>query len=98
MREKKSKKVLFPIGLQLNLLFGALLLISLLLVSFLTTYFVSQDVRITAENNNLSTNARVSSAVSNELQSVKLGVLQFFNQDLNQTNSKNAFAAWAVFF
>ncbi|MBQ9630395.1 MAG: hypothetical protein IJR49_02280, partial [Treponema sp.] len=91
MREQSTrKKVLFPIGLKLNLIFGTLLLIALVLVSFFTTYLVSQDVRVNAEDNNLSINTRAAAAVTNEFSSIQNTCLQFLDIYASQSNNKMA--------
>ena len=69
--KKKSKKKSFPIGVKLAIIIGIIVLASLSSVTFLNSYFVSQDVRITAEENNLTINTRSASTVQNEISSVR---------------------------
>ena len=45
----------------------------------MNSYFVSQDVRITAEENNLTINTRSASTVQNEISSVRSNVLQLLD-------------------
>ena len=68
---KKVKKVTysvkFPIGVKLAVIIGFIVLISLGTVTYLNSHFVGEDVKITAENNNLSTNARAASTMEDNL-------------------------------
>ena len=77
--KKKSKKKSFPIGVKLAIIIGIIVLASLSSVTFLNSYFVSQDVRITAEENNLTINTRSASTVQNEISSVRSNVLQLLD-------------------
>ena len=54
-RASSAYVVKFPIGVKLALIIGFIVLISLGSVTFLNSHFVGEDVKITAENNNLST-------------------------------------------
>ena len=79
-----SKKVVkkhkyFPLGVKLALIIGVIVLLSLGTVTFLNSYFVSQDVRITAEENNLTINTRSASTVQNEFSSIRSNVLQLLD-------------------
>ncbi|GHV84420.1 adenylate/guanylate cyclase domain-containing protein [Spirochaetia bacterium] len=60
MEAVKSRKrdIIFPIGFKLVTIITILLLISLGVITALVSYFVSDDVRRTAEENNLSINQR----------------------------------------
>ena len=77
--KKESKKKSFPIGVKLAIIIGFIVLVSLSSVTFLNSYFVSQDVRITAEENNLTINTRSASTVQNEISSVRSNVLQLLD-------------------
>ena len=48
-QRKVKKQKNFPIGVKLALIIGFIVLVSLGTVTFLNSYFVSEDVRITAE-------------------------------------------------
>lgn len=76
---RESKKHNFPIGVKLAIIIGFIVLASLSSVTFLNSYFVSQDVKITAEENNLTINTRSSSTVQNELTSIRSNVLQLLD-------------------
>ena len=66
---KKSAvySVKFPIGVKLALIIGFIVLVSLGSVTYLNSHFVGEDVKITAENNNLSTNVRAASTVEDKI-------------------------------
>ncbi len=81
---KMAKKVVkkhkyFPLGVKLALIIGTIVLLSLGTVTFLNSYFVSQDVQITAEENNLTINTRSASTVQNEFSSIRSNVLQLLD-------------------
>ena len=78
-KSAKQAEVKFPLGVKLALIIGSIVVISLGAVTFLNSYFVSKDVRITAEDNNLTINTRSATTVQNELASVRANVLQLFD-------------------
>ena len=53
-KKVESEQVKFPIGVKLAIIIGFIVLVSLGSVTFLNSHFVGQDVKITAENQNLS--------------------------------------------
>lgn len=69
----------FPIGVKLALIIGFIVLVSLGAVTLLNSYFVSRDVRVTAEENNLAINSRSASTAQNELSSIRANVLQLLD-------------------
>ena len=88
MKKSQAKnQVKFPIGVKLAIIIGFIVLSSLGTVTFLNSYFVSKDVRITAEENNLTINTRSASAVQSELSSIRANVLQLL--DLINATSGN---------
>ena len=70
---------LFPLGVKLALIIGFIVLLSLSAVTFLTSFFISKDVKITAEENNLTINSRSASSVQNELTYIRSNVLQLLD-------------------
>ena len=97
----ESKEKNFPIGVKLAIIIGIIVLASLSSVTFLNSYFVSQDVRITAEENNLTINTRSAQTVQNELSAVRANVLQLLdliNVSSGGKNSALAKQAEAFFF
>ena len=63
--------VKFPIGVKLALIIGFIVLVSLGSVTIISTLIMGKDVKVTAENNNLSLNTRSASTVEDKLSSIK---------------------------
>ena len=78
MKATKRKRN-FPLGVKLAIIIGIIVLASLGSVTYLNSYFVSKDVRVTAEENNLTINTRSASTVQNELSSIRSNVLQLLD-------------------
>lgn len=74
-----SIKVKYPIGLQLAAIFGLIVLFSLAAVTGISTYLMGSDVQITAENNNLSINAKASSTVNDKFSTIRANVFQLLD-------------------
>ncbi|MCM1321950.1 MAG: adenylate/guanylate cyclase domain-containing protein [Bacteroides sp.] len=74
-----SVKVIFPIGVKLAIIIGGVVLISLGSVTFLSSYLMGQDVRITAENANLSVNEKAAGTVYDKFSSVRENVFQLLD-------------------
>jgi adenylate cyclase len=62
MNPKTAETIRFPIGAKLVLIVTAILLVSLGAISFLVSWMVSRDLRLNAEDNNLSVNRRAAAA------------------------------------
>lgn len=81
--EKKSsderKEVKFPLGVKLAIIIGLIVVISLSTVTYLNSYFVGQDVKITAENSNLEVNTRAASTVNDKLSTIRSNVFQLLD-------------------
>lgn len=82
--EKKPVKngayvVKFPIGVKLALIIGFIVLVSLGTVTYLNSHFVGEDVKITAENNNLSTNTRAASTLEDKISTIRSNVFQLLD-------------------
>ena len=69
----------FSIGVKLISIISALVIISLGLITFLVSMFVSGDTRISAEDNNLTINSRTAADAENRLKSVMSNVGMFFD-------------------
>ena len=69
----------FSIGVKLISIISALVIISLGLITFLVSMFVSGDTRISAEDNNLTINSRTAADTENRLKSVMSNVGMFFD-------------------
>lgn len=73
------KKVRFPIGVKLAIIFGLIILVSLGSLTFVSSNIMGQDVQITAENNNLSLNSRAASTVDDKLVTIRANVFQLLD-------------------
>ena len=61
--EPAKTRVVYPIGVKLILIISGIVSISMAMVIFLASYYVSKDTRISAEENNLTINSRSASDV-----------------------------------
>lgn len=68
--EKKKNKIKHPIGVKLILIISFLMIVALGGVTYIVSYFITQDIRTNAEENNLTINSRTSSETENRLNSV----------------------------
>ncbi|GHV75554.1 adenylate/guanylate cyclase domain-containing protein [Spirochaetia bacterium] len=73
--QDREIRVRHPIGIKLVLITAVLLLISLGTLTILVSYMVSQDLRITAEDNNFSVNRRSAAAAETALQTIRSNAL-----------------------
>ena len=93
----KQEHVRFPIGAKLVTMISVLLIIALGTITLLVTWFGSEEVQITAEENNRTVNAQVAGAVENELSSIRANA--FLLLDLINTSERaSAFAKRAAVF
>ena len=78
---KKSDEftVKVPLGVKLAAIIGIIILVSLGCVTVLNSYFIGQDVQVTAENNNLSTNTRAASTVNDKISTIRSNVFQLLD-------------------
>jgi len=74
-KDLKFNKVLFPIGFKLVTIITILLLISLGALTILVSIMVSQDVRVTAEENNYTVNQRSAAEAETSLSTIRSNVL-----------------------
>ena len=65
--EKDANRIPHPIGAKLIAIISAMVVIALGGVTYLVSYFVSQDVRTSAEENNLAINSRTASDTENRI-------------------------------
>ncbi|MDY2842725.1 MAG: adenylate/guanylate cyclase domain-containing protein [Treponema sp.] len=72
-------QVKFPLGVKLAIIIGTIVLVSLGCVTFLNSHFIAQDVRITAENNNLTINSRSAGTVEDKLSTIRSNVFQLLD-------------------
>ncbi|MBQ6028741.1 MAG: HAMP domain-containing protein, partial [Treponema sp.] len=78
-QNEKSIRVKHPIGITLALIIGLIVVISLGTVTFLNSYFQSKDVRLTAEENNLTINSRSASSIEERLNTIRSNVFQLLD-------------------
>ncbi|MBO7122975.1 MAG: HAMP domain-containing protein [Treponema sp.] len=78
-KNEKSIRVKHPIGITLALIIGLIVVISLGTVTFLNSYFQSKDVRLTAEENNLTINSRSASSIEERLNTIRSNVFQLLD-------------------
>lgn len=83
-------KVKFPIGVKLAFILGIIILVSLGTVTVLSSVLMGQDVKITAERNNLALNSRASDTIEDKLSSVRSNVFQLLDLMNAVSGGKNA--------
>lgn len=93
----KQEKVRFPISAKLIIMISFLLIIALGTITLLVTWFGSEDVQITAEENNRTVNAQVANSVENELSSIRSNAFLLLDL-LNTADSSSSFAKQAASF
>lgn len=96
-KNKAKKKT--SIGMKLILIISTLVVLSLGLITFLVSYFVTADTRANAENSNFTLNVRTASDIENRIDSVISKVLLFADlfDDEDKTDEELSFDA-ANFF
>lgn len=75
----RRRQVRVGIGIKLSLIIGLLSASSLLCVTLLASHFVGEDVRVTAQSNNLTINNRSASLVEDKLNTVRQNVFQLLD-------------------
>lgn len=85
-------QVKLPLGVKLAIIIGTIVLVSLGCVTFLNSHFIGQDVKITAENNNLTINSRSAGTVDDRLSTVRSNVFQLL--DLMNVVSAGGHLLW----
>ena len=93
----KQDKVKFPIGAKLVIMISILLIIALGTITLLVTWFGSEDVQITAEENNRTVNAQAANSVENELASIRANAFLLLDI-INTAESSSSFAKRAAAF
>ena len=93
----KQDKVRFPIGAKLVTMISILLIIALGTITLLVTWFGSEDVQITAEENNRTVTAQAASSVESELSSVRANAFLLLDI-INTADSASSFATQAASF
>ena len=92
-----QEKVRFPISIKLVAIISILIVLALGIITGLVIWFSSEDVQITAEQNNRTVNAQTASAVENELASVRANAFLLLDI-INATEISSGFAKRAAAF
>lgn len=90
-------KAKFPIGLKLIIIITALVLISLGAVTFIVSYFTSNDTQRTAEENNHTINQRSATTAENELTTIRANSFLLLDM-LDAAGSSGALSRQAAAF
>lgn len=88
-KSEKKKGVHLSIGAKLVIIISVLVVISLGAITFLVSYFVGSDIRLTAEENNHTITMRAASTAENELNSIRSNVFLMLDM-LNAAGSSGA--------
>ena len=86
------------IGIKLVSIISSLVIISLGLITFLVSVFVSGDTKINAEDNNLTINSRTASDTEHRLNSVSSNVGMFLDLLRNSQSDEEVLSNTAMFF
>lgn len=76
---RRHSRILFSIGMKLVSIISLIVIISLGGITFLVSYFVSNDTKISAEENNLTINSRTATDCENRISSAVSSVGMFFD-------------------
>jgi adenylate cyclase len=95
---QKAVRIRYPIGLKLVVIISILLLFSLTLITVLVSVMVSNDVRITAEDNNFNINNRSAAEAENTLNSIRSNTLVLLDTLAAAGNSPALSRQAAAFF
>ena len=88
MKDKVTgEKVRFSISVQLITIFSVLVIFALGLSTILVSYFITDEERRTAEDNNHTVNSRTASAVDSYFNSVEASVSLYLDISQNSTSS-----------
>lgn len=76
---QNAARVKFPIGVKLALIIGFIVVLSLGTVTFLNSYLQTKDVRLTAEENNLTMNTRSANSTEDKFTTIRSNVFQLLD-------------------
>lgn len=88
-KSEHRKGVHLSIGAKLVIIISVLVVISLGAITFLVSYFVGADIRLTAEDNNHTITMRTATSAENELNSIRSNVFLMLDM-LNAAGSQGA--------
>lgn len=106
MAQSKKFHITHPLSVQLITIISFLVIIVLGTTTFLVTYFVRNDTRINAEENNFTVNRRTASETQNKLDSIKANAFLLLDMisnesvrnDLSDSQLKNGGKSAVSFF
>ncbi len=90
-------KVKFPIGAKLVIIISILIILSAGIITALVTWFGTQDVRLTAEENNRTVNTQIAASVEKDLSSIRANAFLLLDI-LNTSGSSGTFAKQTTAF
>ncbi|GHV06053.1 adenylate/guanylate cyclase domain-containing protein [Spirochaetia bacterium] len=86
--QNTGARVKYPIGIKLVVIIAFLLILSLGAITFLVSYMVSQDLQLTAEDNNFEVNRRAAAEVEAALETIRSNVRLFLDtNNIRQTGA-----------
>ncbi|GHU77864.1 adenylate/guanylate cyclase domain-containing protein [Spirochaetia bacterium] len=77
--QKTGARVKYPIGIKLVIIVAFILILSLGAITVLVSYMVSQDLRLTAEDNNFEVNRRAAAEVEAALETIRSNARLFLD-------------------
>ena len=98
-QKARESRILNPIGLKMMVIISVLLLVAVGGVTYVVSYFMTGDIRTSAEENNLAINTRTAASVENHINTTVSGVGMYL--DLLKTAGENDIevrAMTAMFF
>ncbi len=96
---RNSERIRFSIGVKLIAIISVLMIVSLGGVTYLVSYFVTQDIRSSAEENNLAINSRTASDTENRITGAVQSVGMFLDILRNTTgNNEEKASIESMFF
>ncbi len=96
MRKKLSRRI-FPIGLKLIIIISVIVLVSFGMLTFLVSYYVGSDVRITAEENNHTINTQSAMAAESQISTIRSDVFLLLDMQ-NAAGASGALGRQAAAF
>ncbi len=94
----KEDKVKRPIGVRLVFIISLLVLFSMGLITVLASYYITNETKINAEDNNLTINSRAASDCKSRLESVISSAGLLYDMMLSDSNGENFNQISTMFF
>jgi len=90
IEDERAARVKQPIGIKLVVIISLLLIVAVGGVTYVVSYFVSQDARSNAEENNLAINSRTASDTENRINSAVSSVTMFLDLMTTAVTDENS--------